>query len=80
MWTTTPDDTQPSRCEGTIKTLTDRGFGFIVPHNSRRSLFFHASGVAGGRYDDLQTEQQVDFIEETDASYSGPIKPDTKKG
>jgi len=26
------------------------------------------AGVAGGRYDELEVEQQVDFIEETDVS------------
>lgn len=64
----TNDATRTERVEGTITHINTRGFGFIQPDNSRRSLFFHALGVAGGCYGDLQTEQQVDFIEETDAS------------
>jgi len=65
-------DMQPSRCEGTITHINARGFGFIQPDNSGRTVFFHASGVAGGRYDDLQVEQQVDYIEESDVSGRPP--------
>ena len=61
-------DMQPSRCEGTITHINGRGFGFIRPHNSEGTLFFHASSVAGGRYDELEVEQHVDYIEETGAS------------
>lgn len=61
-------DMQPSRCEGTISHINARGFGFIQPHNSGRTVFFHASDVAGGRYDELEVEQHVDYIEETDAT------------
>ena len=59
---------QPSRCEGIITHINGRGFGFIRPHNSEGTLFFHASSVAGGRYDELEVEQHVDYIEETGAS------------
>ncbi len=61
-------DMQPFRCEGTISHINARGFGFIQPDNSERAVFFHASDVAGGRYDDLQVGQHVDYIQETGAS------------
>ncbi len=61
-------DMQPSRCEGTISHINARGFGFIQPDNSERAVFFHASGVAGGRYDEMEVEQHVDYIEETGVS------------
>jgi len=61
-------DMQPSRCKGTVSHINARGFGFIQPHNSDGTVFFHASAVMGGRYDELDVEQQVDYIAETDAN------------
>jgi CspA family cold shock protein len=48
--------------EGTIKTLTDKGFGFINT-GSEKDLFFHSSGVEGVSYEDLQEGQTVSFTE-----------------
>ncbi len=61
------DATHTERVEGTITHINTRSFGFIQPDNNDRTVFFHASGVAGGRFDELEVEQHVDFIEETDA-------------
>jgi CspA family cold shock protein len=48
--------------QGTIKTLTDKGFGFIeVPGG--KDLFFHSSGVEEVRYEDLYEGQTVSFVE-----------------
>ena len=44
--------------EGTIKRLTDKGFGFI-DSGGGKDLFFHMSAVEGARYDELQEGQQV---------------------
>lgn len=48
--------------EGTIKRLTDKGFGFIEVGGGK-DLFFHRSAVEGVRFEDLQEGQRVSFIE-----------------
>ncbi len=48
--------------EGTIKRLTDKGFGFIDV-GSEKDLFFHSSNLEGVSYDDLQEGQRVSFTE-----------------
>ena len=46
--------------EGTIKRLTDKGFGFIET-GPGRDLFFHMSAVEGVRFEDLRQGQRVSF-------------------
>ena len=48
--------------EGTIKRLTDKGFGFIDT-GSGKDIFFHMSALDGVRYDDLREGQSVSFTE-----------------
>lgn len=48
--------------EGTIKRLTDKGFGFIDA-GTGNDLFFHMSNVEGVSYDELQEGQRVEFTE-----------------
>ena len=48
--------------EGTIKKLTDKGFGFIDT-GSGDDLFFHNSNLDGVSYDQLQEGQRVSFTE-----------------
>jgi CspA family cold shock protein len=48
--------------EGTIKRLTDRGFGFIET-GSDKDMFFHSSNVEGENYDQLQEGQRVSYTE-----------------
>ena len=48
--------------EGTIKRLTDKGFGFIED-GSDKDMFFHSSNVEGGGYDQLQEGQRVSYTE-----------------
>jgi len=48
--------------EGTIKRLTDKGFGFIDV-GSEEDLFFHSSTLEGVSYDELQEWQRVSFTE-----------------
>ncbi|MEX0653679.1 MAG: cold shock domain-containing protein [Phycisphaeraceae bacterium] len=48
--------------EGTIKKLTDRGFGFIQTQ-SGQELFFHANSLQGVSFEDLQEGQRVTFDE-----------------
>lgn len=48
--------------EGTIKRLTDKGFGFIDIGGSK-DMFFHATNVEGVRFDELFEGQKVTFVE-----------------
>ena len=48
--------------EGTIKRLTDKGFGFIDT-GADKDLFFHMSNLDGVRYEELQEGQRVTFTE-----------------
>jgi CspA family cold shock protein len=48
--------------EGTIKRLTDKGFGFI-DNGSGKDMFFHMSSLEGVQYDDLQEGQRVSYNE-----------------
>lgn len=54
---------------GTIKSLRDRGFGFIAPDGagpSGRDVFFHRSAVADDTFDQLREGQRVGFDVEPD--------------
>lgn len=46
--------------EGTIKRLTDKGFGFIQMGDGK-DIFFHMSACEGCRFDELHEGQQVAF-------------------
>ena len=48
--------------EGTIKRLTDKGFGFIDV-GTDKDLFFHCSSVEGTTYNELREGQRVTFNE-----------------
>ncbi len=48
--------------EGTIKRLTDKGFGFIDT-GSGKDMFFHSSSLEGVSYDELQEGQRVSYTE-----------------
>ena len=48
--------------EGTIKRLTDRGFGFINI-GTDKDLFFHSSGLEGVSFDELHEGQKVSYTE-----------------
>jgi CspA family cold shock protein len=47
--------------QGTIKKLTDKGFGFIAGDD--RELFFHNSALEGVSFDDLREGQTVEYTE-----------------
>ena len=55
--------------EGTIKRLTDKGFGFIDVGGSK-DLFFHMSSLDGVDFEELSEGQRVSFDEG-----SGPKGP-----
>ena len=48
--------------EGTIKKLTEKGFGFIKT-GGEKDLFFHSKSVQGASFDDLYEGQKVSFTE-----------------
>ena len=46
--------------QGTIKRLTDKGFGFIE-NGGDKDLFFHSSSLQGCSFDDLREGQRVSY-------------------
>jgi len=48
--------------EGTIKRLTDKGFGFIDT-GTGKDMFFHLSSLEGVTYEELQEGQRVQYTE-----------------
>jgi CspA family cold shock protein len=51
---------EKTMAEGTIKRLTDRGFGFIETGDSK-DMFFHMSNLEDVQWDDLREGQKVNF-------------------
>lgn len=47
--------------KGTIKTKTDRGFGFISRDGETKDLFFHSKDLVGVTFDALQVGAVVTF-------------------
>lgn len=46
---------------GTIKTLTERGFGFISREGEAKDLFFHSKELKGVAFDELKVGDAVTF-------------------
>ena len=57
-----------SKQTGTIKKLSEKGFGFITILNVPKDLFFHASDLKGVKIEDLNIGDEVEFdgVEPTD--------------
>ncbi len=47
--------------EGTIKRLTDRGFGFITYEGAEKDLFFHSNELKNVQFNDLKEGDKVTF-------------------
>ena len=47
--------------KGTIKTKTDKGFGFISREGEEKDLFFHSNDLSGVTFDELQEGATVEF-------------------
>jgi CspA family cold shock protein len=56
--------------EGTIKNLTDKGFGFITVDGEEKDLFFHSNELKGVSYDELKVGDRLSF--EKGESPKGP--------
>ncbi len=46
---------------GTIKTLTEKGFGFIAREGEAKDLFFHSNDLSGVTFADLKVGDAVTF-------------------
>lgn len=55
---------------GTVKTKTEKGFGFISVEGQAKEIFFHSSSLVGVSYDELREGDTVSF--ETEESDRGP--------
>ncbi len=62
---------------GTIKTLTDRGFGFITAEGQEKEVFFHSTSLTGVTFDDLKVGDSVTF--EIEQSEKGPRAVNVQK-
>lgn len=62
---------------GTIKTLTDKGFGFIATEGDEQDIFFHSSALVDVSFDELNVGDNVSF--ETEQSDKGPRAVDVKR-
>jgi CspA family cold shock protein len=47
--------------QGVIKTLTDKGFGFISREGETKDLFFHSKELNGVMFEDLKVGDVVTF-------------------
>lgn len=54
---------------GTIKKITDKGFGFITAEGLDKDLFFHSNSLVGVTFDELKEGDAVSF--ETEESQKG---------
>lgn len=56
--------------QGTIKTLTDRGFGFISREGETKDLFFHSKDLNGVTFEELKVGDKLSF--EVSEGQKGP--------
>ncbi len=47
--------------KGTIKKLTDKGFGFITGEGLAKDLFFHTNALVGVTFEELREGDAVTF-------------------
>ena len=63
--------------QGTIKKLTDRGFGFISQDGDSKDLFFHSKELQGATFEELREGDKVQF--EVSESPKGPCAVNVSK-
>jgi len=56
--------------KGTIKKLTDKGFGFISSEGQEKDLFFHSNSLVGVQFNELHEGDEVTY--EVEQSEKGP--------
>lgn len=62
---------------GTIKKLTDKGFGFIAREGEEKDLFFHSKSLVGVTFAELKEGDMVSF--EVEDSPKGPNAVNVQK-
>lgn len=63
--------------KGKVKTLTEKGFGFITIPGSKKDMFFHVRNLQGITYEDLQLGDELVFnVEEGER---GPYAVDIER-
>lgn len=63
---------------GTIKTLTDKGFGFIAREGVAKDLFFHSNDLVGVTFNELQVGDKLNF--EVVDGQKGPSAKNVTRG
>ncbi len=63
--------------QGTIKKLTDKGFGFISAEGQEKDLFFHSKSLVGVEYNDLREGDVVSY--DVEQSEKGPNAVNVKR-
>ncbi|MBI2551711.1 cold shock domain-containing protein [Candidatus Uhrbacteria bacterium] len=65
--------------QGTVKRLmADKNFGFIGPNDGSKDVFFHASGLQGVQFSELNVGDAVSF--EVEQSEKGPRAVNVTRG
>ena len=64
--------------KGTIKTKTDKGFGFISREGEVKDLFFHSNDLSGVTFDEIQVGDAVTF--EVVDGQKGPSAKNVTRG
>ena len=63
--------------EGTIKTLTGKGYGFIAREGATKDLFFHSKDLVGVMFDELKSGDKVSF--DVEQGEKGPSAKNVKR-
>ncbi|PJE64310.1 MAG: cold-shock protein [Candidatus Ryanbacteria bacterium CG10_big_fil_rev_8_21_14_0_10_43_42] len=53
--------------QGTVARIMDKGYGFIQREGEEKDLFFHATEVKDGAFNDLREGDAVQFEVEEDS-------------
>ena len=58
---------QPTLMKGTVKKLTEKGFGFITADGMEKDLFFHSNSLVGVQFSELHEGDALTFeVEDSD--------------
>ncbi|MEJ0021961.1 MAG: cold shock domain-containing protein [Candidatus Doudnabacteria bacterium] len=63
--------------DGTIKKLTDKGFGFIAVEGQEKDVFFHGKSLVGVTFAELHEGDAVSF--DMEDSPKGPNAVNVKR-
>ena len=62
---------------GVIKSLNERGFGFVTPEGESKDVFFHSSALSGVTFEELRVGDALSF--DTEDSDKGPRAINVKR-